>query len=93
MSKTGGRKSELVVSLSAGERQELESWQRSTSGPQGSVRRGRIILLLAEGTPVAEVARAVGIGRAAVYKWAKRFLDQGIAGLRDRSGREGGTDG
>ena len=82
-----GRKTKLVICLTAEGQRELESWQRSTTIPVGLARRGRIILLLSAGAPVSRVARTVGIQRPHVYKWARRFLEQGIEGLRDKLGR------
>ena len=58
---------ELV--LTAAERTELERRQRAPTVAQGLVRRGRIVLLLAEGLPVSEVARRVGVQRRIVRKW------------------------
>ena len=48
---------------------------------QDSARRGRIILLVADGVPIAHVAATVGISRRHVYKWAQRFLKEGLQGL------------
>src|SRR5215471_11988186 len=50
-------------------------------------RRGQILLLLAEGLTVVQVATRVGITRRFVYKWARRFLQHGIEGLADTRGR------
>ena len=50
-------------------------------------RRGRIILLLAEGEPISEISRIVGIERRHIYKWAKQFVTGGTHALRDRPGR------
>lgn len=46
--------------------------------------RSRIVLLLAEGSPVSEVARIVGCARATVYYTLYRFEDAGEDGLVDR---------
>lgn len=35
----------------------------------------------------AQTAEAVGVSRATVYKWLRRFSEEGEAGLRDRSSR------
>jgi transposase InsO family protein len=40
---------------------------------------------VAEGEPVEEVARAVGLSRATVYKWIARYRSEGPSGLLDRS--------
>jgi transposase-like protein len=50
---------------------------------------GRLTLCLRieQGRPVAHVAPEMGISRATGYKWWKRFCDQGVEGLVDRSSR------
>ena len=82
-----GRKTSLTIHLAPAERQTLLAWQRATSVSAGLARRGRIILLLADGTTVTDTAAIVGISRRFVYKWAKRFLQEGLAGLADKPGR------
>ena len=39
------------------------------------------------GWPAARVAEAAGVSRATVYKWTRRFRQEGLAGLQDRSSR------
>ena len=82
-----GRKTSLTIRLTPAERQTLQAWQRATTIPAGRARRGRIILLLAEGRPISTVAATVGISRRFVYKWVQRFLAQGVEGLADQPGR------
>jgi hypothetical protein len=82
-----GRTTSLTLRLTPAERLTLMAWQRSTAIPAGLARRGRIILLVADGVPLAHVAATVGISRRFVYKWVRRFLAQGIAGLADKPGR------
>ena len=82
-----GRKTALAISLTDGERQTLMAWQRSTTIPAGRAKRGRIILLLADGVPISHIARTVGISRRFVYKWVQRFLQDGVEGLADKPGR------
>jgi hypothetical protein len=82
-----GRKTSLVIHLTPEERSALESWQRSPSIRAGLVRRGRIILMLADGYSISQVSRTVGIRRRFIYKWAYRFLEERLPGLADRTGR------
>ena|SRR6476659_6914054 len=83
-----GRKTSLTIRLTPAERQTLLAWQRATTIAVGRARRGRIILLVADGDmPISDVAATVGISRRFVYKWVKRFLEQGIEGLTDKLGR------
>lgn len=80
----GGRRTGLRIFLPQAWRRQLQTWQHTHSTPVGLARRGRVILLLADGVPVSHVARMVGLQRCHVYKWARRFLDLGIEGLVDR---------
>jgi len=82
-----GRKSSLIVNLTDEEREELISWQRSTTMRAGPVRRGRIILLREQGHSISEIARLVGIRRRFADMWIQRFLEKRIDGLADKTGR------
>jgi transposase len=82
-----GRHTSLTIHLTAEERQTLTAWQRSTTISMGRARRGRMILLLADGVPISHIATTVGISRRFVYKWVKRFLQEGLEGLADKQGR------
>ena len=79
-----GRKTSLTITLTADDRQTLRAWQRSTTMPAGRVRRGQLLLLLADGIPVIQVADTVGVTHRVVYKWAQRFLQDGLEGLADK---------
>ena len=50
---------------------------------------GRLLLVqrVAEGSPVAHVAKAMGISRQCAHRWVNRFDAEGEAGLLDRSSR------
>ena len=82
-----GRKTSLSVPLTPAERRTLVAWQRATTISAGRARRGRIILLMADGMPISDVAVTVGISRRFVYKWVQRFQQEGLAGLADQPGR------
>jgi transposase len=82
-----GRTTSLTIRLTPAERQTLQAWQRATTISAGRARRGRIMLLLADGVTISDIAATVGISRRFVYKWAQRFLEQGLAGLADQPGR------
>ena len=82
-----GRKTALTIRLTSTERQTLLAWQRATTIAAGRARRARIILLVADGLTVTDVAATVWLGRRFVYKWVQRFLEQGAAGLADKPGR------
>ena len=82
-----GRKTSLTLHLKPSERRTLRAWQRATSISAGLARRGRIILLLADGMTITAIATTVGTSRRFVYKWVQRFLEQGLAGLADQPRR------
>jgi hypothetical protein len=79
-----GRKTSLTIRLTPAERRTLQAWQRATTVSAGRARRGRILLLVAEGMPITAIAATVGISRRFVYKWVQRFLEQGMEGLADK---------
>ena len=81
------RRTSLTIRLTAKERQTLLAWQRATTIPAGHARRGRIILLMADGVPISHIAATVGISRRFIYKWVQRFLQERLAGLADKPGR------
>ena len=82
-----GRTTSLTIRLTPEERRLLQAWQRATTISAGRARRGRIILLVADGVPITDVAATVGISRRFVYKWAQQFLEQGLEGLDSHQDR------
>jgi transposase len=67
----GGR-----IPLSERQGRLLEALVRRSTAPQRLVRRAQIILMLAAGKTFNQVARALGILRQTVYKWANRWRRQ-----------------
>ena len=85
-----GRKTSFTIRLTPAERQTLMVWQRATTVPAGLARRGRIILLLADGVTITDIAATVGMSRKHIYKWIQRFVQEGLEGLNDKpKGRPG----
>ena len=82
-----GRTTSLTIRLTPAERQTLLAWQRATTISAGHARRGRIIVLVSEQRPIAEMARTVGVSQRLLYKWVQRFLAEGLEGLVDKPGR------
>src|SRR2546425_8526747 len=82
-----GRKTSLTIRLTPAERRTLQAWQRATTMSAGHARRGRIIVRVADGVPITDIAATVGISRRFVYKWAQRFLEKGLGGLESHQGR------
>jgi transposase len=75
--------------LRDGDREELQSWTRSTSIQAGLAMRARIILLAAQGEANCRIAERERTTPTTVWKWRGRYAADGIAGLFDesRSGR------
>ena len=82
-----GRKTALTIRLTPAERLTLLAWQRATAIPAGQARRGRLILLLADGMTITAAAATVGLSRRHTYKWIQRFLHEGLGGLLAKPGR------
>jgi len=81
-----GRQTSFTIHLTPAERQTLLAWQRSSRIPAGLARRGRLLLLLADGLTITEIAAVVGLSRRHTYKWIQRFLQAGLEGLYDKLG-------
>ena len=82
-----GRKTSLRIVLTAEERIELQRRLRCTTTPAGLARRARVILNVADGLALVQVARLVGMTEKHVRKWTRRFLERRLEGLHDRPGR------
>lgn len=79
-----GPRTARVIALSASERTTLQALTRQTTAAVGLVRRARIVLLAADGVPLDQIARQVGIDRLRVRAWVDRYRADGLAGLHDR---------
>ncbi|WP_052852620.1 ROK family protein [Streptomyces avicenniae] len=68
------------------QREALRSWSRERPGRDV---RARIVLDAADGVPVSDSARALGVSRPTVSSWRARYADLGLPGLehRPRAGR------
>jgi biotin operon repressor len=80
-----GRKTSFTIRLTPAQRQTLRALQRSTGVSAGMARRSRILLLLADGVTITDIAAKVGMSRQKVYKWIRRFAQEGVEGLTDRT--------
>lgn len=49
--------------------------------------RGRVVVRIASGVPIAHVAAQMGVSRVTASKWWHRYKDEGGAGLGNRSSR------
>jgi transposase len=70
-----------AVVLSDEEREQLERWTRRRTSAQALALRARIVLLAAEGLKNTEIAERLGVTRAPVTKWRRRFVQFGLDGL------------
>jgi transposase-like protein len=79
------RTSPFIIELSLAEIDALESTSRRYSAPYRDVVRARIVLLAAAGQENIEIARRLDTPVQIVSKWRKRFFEEGVAGLAERS--------
>ena len=70
-----------AIDLSEKDRRVLRGWVRAHNTPQQVVRRGMIILRASEGLTNSHIAQEVGVSRATVIEWRKRFLKEGLSAL------------
>src|SRR5216684_1949929 len=80
---------EVCIWLSPEDRAALEGWVADRNTPQKLVWRSRIVLLSAAGNGTMSIMRAVGKSKPSVWRWQKRYLAQGIDGLRRDATRPG----
>ncbi len=79
-----GRRTAFTIRLTPAERLTLLAWQRATTISAGLARRARIILLLADGVTISDIATTVGMSRRHAYKWIQRFVQEGLEGLVEK---------
>jgi transposase len=86
------RCSPFVVALSDADRAVLEGRVRGYTASFAVVVRARIVLLAAQGLPNVGIAAWLDVDVDTVSKWRKRFVLEGLSGLKDRqrSGRPRG---
>ncbi len=84
-----GPKAKHQIELTDEERQKLYKLAVSRTQPASLVVRARIILLAADGLPVAEISRRLGLARNTVKKWIRRYDQKQKNALKDlpRDGR------
>lgn len=78
------RTSPFVVILTPDERRTLEVTAGRYTLPYYQVHRAQMILLAAEGMANDEIALRLNARREIVSKWRKRFVQERIAGLKER---------
>ena len=81
------RKSPFAVVLTDAERADVEAVARKYTSPYCMVMRAKVVLLAAEDRGNDEIARTLSLPRQIVSKWRKRFVQERLAGLENRSRR------
>ena len=81
------RTSPYTIELRPEERLVLEARARKYTLPYRDVFRARIILLAAEGLRNDEIAGRLDTRREVVSLWRKRFFEERLDGLEERSRR------
>ena len=83
------RTSPYAIVLSHSERSELQRRSKRYTSPYREVIRARIVLLAARGMENKAIAQRLDMPFQIVSKWRKRFFEERLAGLdeRSRSGR------
>ena len=79
------RTSPYVISLTSAERRELEARARRYTSPYRDVIRAKIVLLASTGLGNDEIGARLDTPRQIVSKWRKRFFEERLAGLEERS--------
>lgn len=77
------------IEIGGEDRCELERIVRSRRAERRAVERAQIVLAAADGRSAARIASEVGCSERTVWKWRRRFEEDGLVGLRDeiRPGR------
>lgn len=81
------RSSPFHIELSPEEQASLEVIARKYTLAYRDVIRAKIVLLSAQGLPIDDIALRLNTRREVVWKWRKRFLEEGLAGLEERPRR------
>lgn len=79
------RQSPYSITLSKAEVQELTRRATKYTLPYFQVQRAKMILLAAEGLSNDEIAARLDARREVVSMWRKRFFEERLAGLDERS--------
>jgi transposase len=82
---------EVSVIVADDDRARLEAIVGDRNQRRKHMQRAQIVLLSAAGLPVAEVARRASVSRPAVWRWQRRFAEQGVSGLLRDKTRPPGT--
>ena len=81
------RKSPYTIVINSEERRNLEEMARKYTSSYFKVIRAKIVLLSAKGYDNNYIGKRLDLPRQIVSKWRKRFFEECMAGLQDRSRR------
>src|SRR6195952_4651440 len=82
----GRMRTGITVDVSPADRERLAAIAVDRNSPQKHAWRARIVLLTGEGCGTAEIMRAAGVAKTAVWRWQERFMQEGVDGLlRDKT--------
>ena len=81
------RKSPYRIILTADEKKQLQAIARKYTSQYRDVMRAKIVLLAADGLSNKDIGQRLDLPRQIVSKWRKRFFDQRLAGLQEKSRR------
>ena len=79
------RKSPYSIVLSPAEETELKRMASKYTSPYYQVVRAKAILMAAQGIDNNTIGRRLSLPRQIVSKWRKRFFNERLEGLEDRS--------
>ena len=77
------------ISLTDGQRTQLQSWAKSRTTAVRLAQRAKMILRAATGLPDTEIAARLACGRRTVARWRQRFIAQGLTGIERDALRPG----
>jgi transposase len=79
------KRSPFTIDLNAEERSVLERRAARYTAPYREVVRAKIVLMAAQGSENKQIAAGLSLPVQIVSKWRKRFFEEGLAGLEERS--------
>ena len=82
----GGMRTGITVDVTPADRERLLAVVSDRNSPQKHVWRAQIVLMTGDGHGTAEIMRAAGVAKTAVWRWQERFMQCGADGLlRDKT--------
>lgn len=77
----------VKVELNEEQETTLKMWSASGKTEQRMALRAKVILFAAERLSLKSIEAKTGLNWQSCLKWRKRFLSQGLEGLKDKAGR------